>query len=140
LIIRLHRGQLNWFRRKARRESPKEILAYLIGQRITPQLIAVSYFVYPQLSVSTPTRLEVDAGAVREIRDEAQERGFSILGDIHSHTPPSPRPILSKRDHLDQRSNGDLVTGVCALREHGRPETAFWVADSSLPCKVEYFE
>lgn len=139
MVIRLHRGQLNWFRRKARRNSPREILAYLIGQKTTPNVLAVSYFVYPKLKVSTPTGVEVDAEPAQEVFDEAQERGFSVLGSIHSHTPPSPSPVLSKCDHRDHRMSGDAVTGIIALYERGRSETIFWTVDSSLPCRVEYF-
>ena len=140
MVIRLHRGQLDWFRRKARRESPREILAYLIGLRLTPNIISVSYFVYPELSASTPTLVEVDCGVSREVHDEATDRGLVVLGSIHSHTPPDPSTVLSECDHVNHRQNGDLVTGVVAVKEGKRSETTFWVADSSLPCKVEYFE
>ena len=141
VIIRIHRGQLAWFRERARRTYPLETMALLVGQRISPQVVGVAYLYYPK---TTPIRdgVEVDM-TVREYQElcevlKDRQPGLRVLGNIHSH--PDDSPIMSEEDAANHRACGDAVTGILTVRTKGRSSVEFWQSKDCLPLKLEYYK
>jgi proteasome lid subunit RPN8/RPN11 len=132
MIVELHRNELDNFRRRARL-SKVEILAVLLGHKLSQNLLRITNFVYPKCKASA-AKLDADLSA---IYTWAQLGGVQVLGTIHSH--PEAFPILSPRDHENHRqAPADAVSGVVSV--FGAVTTAvFWRADSSLPCQLRYF-
>lgn len=134
VVVRAKRSQLASFRARARR-TPKEIHAYLVGKVVSPKLVVITRFVYPVLEESTPAGVRPDYGSWKKIKEEAEAQGLLIVGDIHSH--PNWWPVLSPTDHEKHIVEGNRLSGVCAVMNN-RTKVYFWVAESSLPCKINY--
>jgi len=135
MVVQLRRGQLDWFRRKAR-ATDKEILACLVGTVVSSSHVRVEYFAYPDLETQTTSEVDPAEDSWQEIKKEAEDRGLDIIGQIHSH--PNWWPVKSPADHDIHLHNSWRIIGVCAVM---KPKTAvyFWVPESSLPCKIKYF-
>lgn len=133
--VRVDKGKLNYFRRKAR-ETNLEIQAYLIGKVVSPELTIIEKFIYPkQYAEQTANNVCWYLQDYNEVKKEAEEKGLRIVGDIHSH--PNWFPVLSECDHRNHLADGQRITGICSTMQ-GRTKVYFWLAESSLPCKIEY--
>lgn len=134
--IRLPKGKLDYFRKKARQAEPKEIQAYLVGRIVSPELVEIVEFAY------TKEYADQSAGEVcwfredyNRVKNSAEERGLTIVGDIHSH--PNYWPVLSPDDHRNTITERHRVCGIYATMGRNS-KTCFWVTDSSLPCTIIY--
>lgn len=137
--IWVHRGQLDYFRKLARKNST-EIYAILIGKQVTKGEIHVYYFIHPRPSdyeVKKYDEATVSADFVERADTDATAEGLKIVGGIHTH--PNWPPIMSPTDHKNHRESGDKITGIVEV-SNGRTRVAFWRHDSALPCKLKYFE
>jgi proteasome lid subunit RPN8/RPN11 len=138
VIVRVHRGQLTYFRRKAKAKLPNEIMAILVGKHVSKSELEIHYFFYPKkYEVSTPSAVKIDAQTMEEFDQEAKQLGLKIVGSIHSH--PYWPPILSPTDHSGHIEVGDKVSGIVEITRDGRTYVAFWRHDSSLRCELKYF-
>lgn len=134
--IRISRHQLEYFKRIARRENPKEILAYLVGEVVSPTLTVVNKLKYTkEYAQQTTAAVQWFDEELEIISQEAEEEGLTIVGDLHSH--PNYWPVLSATDHTAHIITQNRVTGVYAFM--GRMgKICFWLADSSLPLTIDY--
>jgi proteasome lid subunit RPN8/RPN11 len=135
VIVRVHRNQLNGFRRKAR-QSNNEIFAMLLGTRLENEVL-VTRFAYPALETSKPSCVCPDQDDYERIERLAHEVGLVVVGSIHSH--PNWLPVMSPTDHKSHRADRSLVSGVVGWQRNCRSHTYFWRADSSLPCNLKFF-
>ena len=133
--VRVSKNKLDYFRRKAR-STNLEIQAYLIGRVVSPQLTVIEDFAYTQeyhsQTVDDVSWYQADYDQVKK---KAEEKGLRVVGDIHSH--PNWFPVLSECDHTNHLAEGQRVSGICSTM-NGRTKVYFWLAESSLPCKLEY--
>jgi proteasome lid subunit RPN8/RPN11 len=136
--IRVDKHQLEYFKRVARKNDPKEILAFLIGKVVSPTLTVVEQFIYIQHYLKqTSEALEWSYDEYERAAKIATEKGLSIVGSIHSH--PNYWPILSETDHKDHIVTQNRITGIYAFMGK-KGKVCFWVVDSALPLKVQYAE
>lgn len=133
MIVSLNKSQLDWFRRKAR-DNPNEILAFLIGRRISPYKVRVEQIVYPKLAVSTPLEVTAVDGETHAIGEKYSNLG-TLIGDIHTH--PDAPPTMSHGDFHDHKRNGYIVSGIVSVNQR-KTHVSFWQLDSALPCGWEY--
>lgn len=133
--VRLNKNQLNYFRELAR-NSPNEILAYLIGEVINPNLTVIESFEYtPMYAISTPQAVAWSWADYDVIKQKAEERDKRVVGFIHSH--PEWDAVLSPADYEIMITNGYRVCGICSTHDR-RTRNRFWVMDTALPCAIEY--
>lgn len=132
--VRIKRSQLDRFRLKAR-NSKVEQIAYLIGEIPHSTIVTVSQIAYPKPMEQTPDLVSVSVDEWKRVRDKAESQGLQIVGMIHSH--PNWWPVKSDQDHATQLIEGLRVSGVCAVMNR-RTKVYFWLAESSLPCEIEY--
>lgn len=135
--VRIKKGQLDYFRRLAKK-TDNEIQAYLVGKIVSPELVVIEYLAYTkQYHTQTPDNVRWYQVDVDDLKKKAEEDGFVILGDIHSH--PNYWPVLSELDHKNHIVEGKRITGICATMCK-KSVVYFWFSDSSLPCEIEYVE
>ena len=136
--VRLSRGQLDHFRRKAR-GTKNEILAYLIGAVVSPDLIVIDSFAYPKkYGTSTPQEASWFVEEYKALSKKTEERGRRIVGFIHSHPHPDASVVMSPDDYKICIKEMFRICGVCTTDEKNRTEVKFWIMDSPLPCEKEY--
>jgi len=135
MIVRVNRHQLDYFRRKAITYKV-EIYALLVGKRLSTHLVEVYQFKYPEAELATASEIIIDDHSYGLIEEFARADGHTVVGNIHSHI--NYAPVLSKTDHVMHIENNNKVTGICSVFGR-RTMVNFWVADSSLPCGLEYF-
>lgn len=133
--VRVRKSALNYFRSKAR-DNPKEIQAYLIGKVISPELVVIEEFAYPK-TYAAQTTGEVSWYQVEfdEVKRSAEERGFRVVGDLHSH--PSWDAVMSASDYKSLIEDGHRVCGLCSINGR-RTRVRFWIAESALPLDIVY--
>jgi proteasome lid subunit RPN8/RPN11 len=133
--VRIHRGQLNYFRALAR-DTKKEVLAYLVGEVVSPELVRVDYFDYPSsFEIQTENAVQATEEAQNKIEEKAVAKNLKVVGTVHSHGDWVP--ILSPTDYRGHITGGDRISGVVG-RNGRRTRVYFWVAESALPMKIEY--
>lgn len=133
--VRVHKGQLNYFRAKAR-ETNCEIQAYLIGEVVSPDLTVVDEFAYPvEYAVQKPNQVRWFQDEYERVKRSAEERGKRVVGDIHSH--PNWDAVMSPTDYKSHIEEGYRICGLCSTIDR-KTRIRFWVAESALPCAIEY--
>ena len=136
MIVKLERGKLNYFRKKARNSSVEEY-CFLLGKRISPNLIEVYDFFYPKFEIQNATTIVVDDDNYAFVEQCAKKDGNIVLGSLHSHLNYSP--VMSKTDQTSHKDNNDKVSGIVSVV--GRKTFfEFWELNSSLPVKVKFFK
>jgi proteasome lid subunit RPN8/RPN11 len=135
--VRIRKGQLDYFRKKAREASPNEIYALLIGKNTSKWEVVVERVYYPVLDESTPSYVKANGVSIQNAEEEANREGFKIVGSIHSH--PNWPPIMSPHDHKSHIEEGDRVSGIVEVT-NGRTRVAFWRHDTSLRLDLEYID
>jgi proteasome lid subunit RPN8/RPN11 len=134
--VKIKRGAEAHFRKLAR-NSAKEVIAYLIGEVVSPSLVRVDHWKYPTaFKVQTKGEVQVTQPAENDIKAWADSKKLMIVGTIHSH--PQWEAVLSYDDHKGHIEQCHRVSGVCAVRRNRRTRILYWVAESSLPCEVVY--
>jgi proteasome lid subunit RPN8/RPN11 len=134
--VRVKRGQAAYFRKMARKAFPLEIQAYLIGHVVSPTLTVVEEFRYPKKYYSqTAQEVQWSTDEYELVDKDAVARGKRIIGDAHSH--PDWDAVLSPMDYTSHIAEGYRIAGICSV-QNGRTRLRFWVAESSLPLKIEY--
>ena len=133
--VKLKRGQLSYFRKLAR-ESHYEVLAYLIGEVVSPTLTVIDSFeytnIYAKQSENCVSWYQADYDRVKE---KAEEVGKRIVGFIHSH--PQWDAVMSEADHDICISEGYRVCGIVSV--HGNKTRArLWGTDSAIPFRQVY--
>lgn len=133
--VRLSKSQLDHFRELAR-DSPVEILAYLIGDIVSPELIDIDSFEYTK-EYGTQTKGEVSwyVHEYERVKQKAEKRGRRIIGFIHSH--PQWDSVMSADDYRVSIVEGFRICGIVSTMGR-KTRVRFWLTDSPLPCKREY--
>lgn len=135
VTVTLKKGALDYFRRLAR-NSKLEIQAYLVGKVVTPTLVVVDSFEYTKdYGTQTETTIAWTTPEYDRVVKDADHRAMKVVGDIHSH--PQDEAVLSGADHSALVVDGFRISGICATSGR-KTRVKFWVAESSLPCKVKY--
>lgn len=133
--IKIKRGAELYFRKRARASNTEE-LAYLMGEVVSPTFVRVDYFRYPSgYKIKTHNNVQDSDASETEAKAWADKHKCRIVGTIHSH--PDWEAILSPADHKGHIEECHKISAVCAVR-NGRTRVLYWVAESSLPCAVEY--
>lgn len=133
--IRVNEQQLRHFRSKAR-DSKFEIMAYLVGQVESADLVVIDYFAYTkEYGTQSPSEVAWTWQEYDRVYKQAEERGRRIVGYIHSH--PEWDAVMSPDDHLICLSEGARICGIVSVLGR-RTRVRFWIPDSALPCEVEY--
>lgn len=135
--VRLKKGQVDYFRKQCR-ETPNEILAYLIGTIVTPNLIVIDELAYTQdYHISTPVEVCWNYEDKLKVTRRAEERGKSVVGFIHSH--PNWDAVLSPSDYVACITDQYRVCGIVST-DKKKTRVRFWVMDSALSCEIVYHE
>lgn len=133
--VKLNKSQLDYFRKLAR-NSPNEILAYLVGEVVNPNLVKVAYFAYTkEYQFSTPNTVQWKAEDYEAMQKQAEELGWRVIGFIHSH--PEWDAVMSPQDYEVCVVGMYRLCGIVSV-EGRKSRPRFWVTDSSLPCEVIY--
>lgn len=134
--VKLRKGQLDGFRRKARKSS-LEIQAYLVGEVVSPTLTVVESFAYTsEYGIQTRQQAAWYRRDYEEVKREAERRGRRIVGSIHSH-PNLCDAVLSPEDYESCIAEGHRICGIVST-DHGRTVVRFWVVDCALPADIVY--
>ncbi len=133
--IKIKRGAEAYFRKQALHSSTEE-MAYLIGEVVSPTLVRVDYWRYPdEFKIKDRGHVQATQPAEDRIKGWAETHKRMIVGTVHSH--PDWEAVLSPDDHRGHIEQCHRISGVCAVRNN-RTRVLYWVAESSLPCEVEY--
>jgi proteasome lid subunit RPN8/RPN11 len=135
MLVTLHRGQLKYFRAKARKAYPKEILAVLVGRQVHSGLIEVHRFYYPLLKVSTDQEVKTEY-FVSDFIDK--DEGLKVVGDIHSH--PNYPAVMSPSDHQCHRKGDNKISAILEVPKVGKSRLIIWRDGTPLPCELDFFK
>jgi len=133
--VRLKKGQLDHFRRLSR-DSKNEIQAFLVGEVLGPHSVRIDSFAYPpRYADQSPSHVQWYTIDFEKVRLDAEERGLSIIGFIHSH--PEWDAVLSGTDYNICIRDMHRICGIVSTQ--GRKTRArFWSMDSALPYEIIY--
>lgn len=135
VTVTVNKSQLDYFRYLAR-DSKYEIQAYLVGKVLSPTHVIVDSFEYTKdYGTQTTYSIAWKTPEYDRVVKDADRRAMRVVGDIHSH--PEDEAVLSANDHNALVTDGLRVAGICATSGR-RTRVRFWVAESSLPCKIIY--
>jgi proteasome lid subunit RPN8/RPN11 len=133
--VRIKRSQLAYFR-KVSRDSKKEMLAYFLGDVVSPELAVVKRLYYPKtFSVQTACGVTSSPEEAAKVYALAESLNMRVIGTIHSH--PDWVPILSPTDYKEHIKMQDRLSAVVGVNGR-KTRVYFWVADSALPLQIEY--
>lgn len=133
--VRIKKSQLDYFRSKARATN-LEIQALLIGEVVSPELTVIESFAYPlHYAEQKPNAVRWYQDEYDAVKRSAERRGKRIVGDIHSH--PNWDAVLSPSDYQSHIEEGMRVCGICSTMNR-KTRVRFWIAESALPCEVEW--
>jgi len=137
LKIKVKRGAEAHFRKQALHSTTEE-MAYLIGEVVSPTLVRVDHWRYPdEFKLKDQKNVQATQAAEDRIKVWTEKHKRMIVGTIHSH--PNWEAVLSPDDHKGHIEQCHRVSGVCAVRNN-RTRVLYWIAESSLPCEVEYIK
>lgn len=134
--VKLKKGALEHFRRKARAAYPLEIHAYLLGDILSPEMVQVTHFCYPkEYDTQTSKNVGWSSEEYYKLKDKASNKGLKIVGDIHSH--PDWDAVMSPDDYKSCFLDSLSVCGICSIYGN-KTRVRFWTPTSSLPCEIIY--
>jgi proteasome lid subunit RPN8/RPN11 len=136
MIVRLHRGQMRWFRERGRRAYPRELLAFLVGRHLGPELIGVCYLHYPRL-IQDPNSVSVPRAEYERALELTRDPGLRIVGTIHTHC--DALPMMSAQDRKSHVEEGDSISGILTILASGNTALEFWEADNCVAATVEWY-
>ena len=132
--VKLRKNQLAKFRKLACGSS-LEILAYLVGDVVNPNLTVINQFVYPpRYGLQTRYQAAWYRCDYEQVRRETEKRGSRIVGSIHSH-PGVDDAVLSPEDYESCIAEGHRICGIVATGGSDS-RVRFWVMSCALP--VDY--
>jgi len=132
--VKVSKGALDHFRRKARKAAPLEIHAYLLGEVISLDTIRVVKFCYPKkYDIQTSGNVSWDAEEYSALKIKAENKALRIVGDIHSH--PNWDAVMSGADYRGCLLDSLSVCGICSIYDN-KTRVRFWTPTSSLPCDI----
>lgn len=132
--VRVKKGALNHFRKRAREVFPLEIHAYLLGNIKSIDTIEIVEFCYPKVyQVQTTGEVQWSAEEYVALKEEAENKQLKIVGDIHSH--PKWDAVMSPSDYKGCILDGLSVCGICSVYGN-KTRVRFWTPTSSLPCEI----
>lgn len=131
--VKIDRNSLNHFRTKAR-NSAKEIMVYMIGT-VTVDRVNVEKLEYTsRYAHQTKTAVSWKWNEYQRVKQQAEERGKSVVGFLHSH-PNDWDCVMSPGDHAVCVADGSILCGIVSV--YGRTtRVRFWAMNSPLPCEV----
>jgi proteasome lid subunit RPN8/RPN11 len=133
--VYVKKSQLDYFRSLAR-DTQKEVQAVLVGEVTSPDKITIKQIVHPKEYASQAySYVQWWADEYNRVAERAAKAGWRIVGDIHSH--PNWDAVLSPDDHRNHLAEGYRVSGICSTQGR-KTRVRFWLAESCLPCKIEY--
>lgn len=134
MIVKVYKHHLDYFKKKCKL-SKNEEYAVLLGYRISPTLVEIHKWCYPELGVKTPGNIETAKGAIEQVQQLAKELGMVVIGDIHSHI--NDDVAMSRTDFIDHKKQQHCITGILSVNKH-KISLAFWEIDSPLPASIKY--
>lgn len=137
MIIRLSRKTLNYFRRKARANSDKEIYGLLAGEQLNLSVFKLYKIYYPKMDKSDSQTADPNDESVLGITEFVEKCGLKVIGSIHSHLGSSTQ--LSVEDFRAFKNGEEVIQAVCNVMGN-KTWVSFWQADSSLACTIEYID
>lgn len=134
--VKIDKAQLDYFRQQARSSPNLEIMAYLIGEVVSPTLTVVDSFEYTS-AYRTQTSGEVSWTwpEYNRVYKKAEEQKKRIVGFIHTH--PQWDAVLSPADYGVCISDGSRICGIVSVYDR-KTRVRFWTIDSALPCEITY--
>lgn len=135
-VVRISKSKLDYFRKLTRQEQPLEIQAFLIGKIVNPELTVVTDICYTKdYAEQTTTSVRWWMKDYERVSKKAEERGLRVVGDIHSH--PNWDAVMSPADYKAYIESGFRVCGIVSTMGK-RTRVRFWIAESALPCEIEW--
>lgn len=134
------RNDLLVVRRQARQAFPNEFMACLWGLRTESEIIIRQFRAIPH--TGTDFSAIYDPADVRRSKQAALRAGLEFVGTIHSHPYESQSQIitcehLSPDDLKTSAVNGEVISAVIYVYNHGRSTQVFWY-EPSLPPEIIY--
>ena len=106
------RKVLDSFKRRALKVYPREIFEQVVG-RISRNQARI--FAFRDLEHAANRQDVVVDDDMNPMTEGEDEKGFDILGTIHSHPQDTIEP--SELDWETMKTDGELVMGICAIRK-----------------------
>jgi len=135
--VKLKKGQLCYFRKLAR-DSKEEILAYLVGEVLSPTTATIDSFEYTtnyaHQSESSVAWYQAD---YEKVKEKAEASGKRIIGFVHSH--PQWDSVMSEADYKICISEGYRVCGIVSTYDN-KTRARFWGTDHVVPLKQSYIK
>ncbi len=134
--VRVKRGALNHFRKKARAAYPLEIHAFLLGTIKSVKEIEITDFRYPKsYNIQTGNNVQWTADEFADLKERATAANKLIIGDIHSH--PDWDAVMSESDYNACILDSLSICAICSI-QNNKTRVRFWTPTSSLPCEIVY--
>ncbi len=135
-VVKVKKSQLDRFRLVARNTYPNEVLAYLIGDILSPEEIVINSIEYTKKhAVQNTNTAQWTMAEYRRVEAKAIAKDLRVVGDIHSH--PQWDAVLSGADYTSLIGMGLRVGAIVSVYKR-KTRVRFWLAESSLPCEIEY--
>ena len=134
--VKVHKGALDYFRKKARQAAPLEIQAYLAGRVISIDTVEIVKFLYTNnYAMQDTNNVQWYADDYNKFKEEIEAEGLRIIGEIHSH--PEWDAVMSKADYNANVTQQSIICGICSILGK-KTRVRFWTPTSALPCKITY--
>ena len=134
--VRIKKGALNHFRKRAREAYPLEIHAFLFGIVNSVNEIEVTDVRYPkEYNLQTSNHVQWTVEEYAKLKERAAATNKLIVGDIHSH--PNWDAVMSERDYNACILDSLNICGICSVYDK-KTRVRFWTPTSSLPCEIIY--
>jgi proteasome lid subunit RPN8/RPN11 len=135
--VRVKKGALDHFRKRAREAFPLEFHAYLLGSIKSIDTIEIVEFCYPKVyQVQTTGEIQWSIEEYAALKEKADREGLTIVADIHSH--PKWDAVMSSNDY-----KGCIIDGLslCAIVSvYGKKtRVRFWNSTSPLPASIVHY-
>jgi len=136
--VKVKKGALDHFRKRARENYPLEIQAYLVGNVVSVDVIEIIGFAYTK-NYASQTTGEVCwyVTDYEKLKDKIESKGNRIIGEIHSH--PDWDCVMSPADYRASVTEQLVICGICSINDN-KTRVRFWTPTSALPCEVIYYK
>lgn len=146
------------FVREAKKHFPREFLTYCVGSKGRGNSIVVRDLVFPtedgDIVEATEHYISASLGFEARAIQEALDRGWYLLGDLHTHcydtldgtdgvfhAASDPAPSYQDYDRFNEKRTFApfVIFGVCELRKVGRKtysKITFWPAQPPMQVEI----